>query len=212
MYISTRHNFLIALSLLCLLLFMNGCTPSDTKVVPKIADGGLLSEQPCGPPCMWNITPGKTSKQEAIDVLIQKGIYNDCQFFDNSSESGGRGIVCSPYIIVILNENEDIVSGIGFRPSQKITVEEIVSKYGDPSSVQVSMQGIPEGELHATMMLFYDEMRINIVLPEQDFGPYVINGDLPVENVGYSDQASYKPFRQYSQIWHGYGDYELINP
>lgn len=52
-------------------------------------------------------------------------MFQSCDLFDNSKESGGRGIVCGPILIVNLRDKADIVTSLGFKLSQEITVEDV---------------------------------------------------------------------------------------
>ncbi|MBA3074003.1 MAG: hypothetical protein FP831_10430, partial [Anaerolineae bacterium] len=57
-----------------LLVFTSSCT-TQTEEYPvlNIDDGGLLSKNPCTPPCFWNITPGITTEESAINILETMG-------------------------------------------------------------------------------------------------------------------------------------------
>jgi hypothetical protein len=53
-----------------------------------LGDGGLLSREPCGPPCFFGIIPGVSSKDDAITMLRSHELYLDCSEYDNTSQGG----------------------------------------------------------------------------------------------------------------------------
>ena len=187
-------------------------TPDITIDIPEIGDGGFLSQEPCGPPCFWNIVPNITTKDEAIEVLKSKGLFERCEFIDNTAYAGTRGIVCRPIVLVELRDDTDIVSGIGFRPSEAITVEDMIEKYGEPDAVLVSTIGIPEGQYQIGMNLYYDKFYGDIRLNEQDGGTFTLTPSTIIVNIGYADEAWYSEVRNRLQQWKGYGEYKYQSP
>ena len=202
-----RHLFLTVIGIVSTLLFLWACTSAPTPELLDIADGGVLSGEPCGPPCFWNITPGVTTKEQTMNILQDMGLLQRCEYFDTTAESGDRGIICSPIAVFILKEDVDIVAGLGFRPTQRITVEDIIEKYGEPNAVQVVGLGLPESNPQTTMTLYYDSWNMSLRLSDQASITYELEPDVQVENIAYSDKRSYERYRQYSSGWHGFGSY-----
>lgn len=189
-------------------VLLSSCKFQNLETSTKVGDGGLLSGEPCSPPCFWNIVPGHTTQDQCVKILQEKGVFQDCTVFDNTKESGSRGIVCDPILIVTFKENADIVSGIGFGVTQEIPIENVIEKYGNPNSVLVTTVSFPEENPRTAMMLYYDTLNMTIDLPEQESDNYDLRKNILIENVGYSDDHSYKLIKAYSTSWSGFGYYE----
>lgn len=121
---------------LCLL---SSCRYKPEKTV-DVSDGGFLSGEPCSAPCFWNITPGITTEKQAMDELSSKLDVKSCDPRDSRNSGGTRGNLCSG--ISISFDDQSIVNMIGFDSSQKITVADVINKYGYPNGVSISILGI----------------------------------------------------------------------
>jgi len=187
-----------------------GCWPNTNN--RNIGDGGFLSAEPCGPPCFFEIVPGVTTKNQAISMLQTWELYMNCQEYDNRKQGGVRGVACQNISIGLQNDL-DIVESVGFQPMQTITIEKVIAKHGEPSGVLVIAEGYPQNnEYVASMLLYYDTIRVTLVLAEQNSGEYSLTPTTTIINIGYSDQKSYDLSRKYSQAWKGYTTYEQWNP
>jgi hypothetical protein len=179
---------------------------------PDIADGGFLSGEPCAPPCFWGIVPGNTTEAEAKQILQTKGLSQGCKAYDNEARSGTRGINCQFIMNISFQLGTDIVYAVGFRPSQKITVEDVITKYGKPDSVSVLPSGIPE-DPHTVMLLYYNRMNTRLNLPDQTGITFLVKPSTEVENIAYFDVDRYEKFLRHSfQKWEDYGEYQLNEP
>ncbi len=183
----------------------------------NIGDGGLISGRPCSAPCFWGIRPGITREAEALRILKEKKIFPYCQLIDNESQSGTRGYDCGHMVSVDFQFGTDLVDGVGFRPSNGMTVGEVVSKFGPPDHVLVSSTGTPEENLWVDAAMSYSQIRAIVYLPAFqgnrpiDPPPYSIVSSTKVAYVGYSDAIDY--WRSLKlQSWKGFGDYPPTNP
>ncbi len=201
-------NVIFLLITILSILFLFGCgLISDQKIsgVKVIGDGGFLSSQPCGAPCFWGIYPGSTTETQVYEVLQNKGIEKKCAPFDRTKEGGRRGITCVNSVLIVFGK--DVVQDIGFSPTQKITVEEVIKHFGEPSHILVAITSTPEYP-DTTMILFFDEILTSLALPEQKGTRYQIAATTEVLNIGYSDNASYKATSSSLPGWSGYGEYD----
>lgn len=204
--------FVIVLSQTGCILEVNGWNISPEKdKSPDIRDGGFVSADPCGPPCFFEIVPGITTKNQAISLLQARALYSDCHEYDNREQGGVRGIACSNISIGLQNDF-DIVENIGFTPAQTITVEKAITRHGEPSAVLVTDVSYAENEFVTSMILYYDAIKVELVLAEQNSGAFDLTPTTLVANIGYSDEGSYDLNRRYYQAWKGYGTYEQWNP
>jgi hypothetical protein len=189
-----------------LLFLMTSCV---IKKLPSIEDGGLISKKPCGAPCFLGITPGITTKPQIIELLYEKNLYDFCKFDESVYAGEEMTIVCSSFNINY-GYKTNIVTMVGFNPSQKISVEQIVSVYGLPDAVivvspNVGMEGNPGPKMF--MSLFFDSLHANIRLPVEEATKYTISSDIQIDRVTYFDQNSYMEFRILAAPWEGFGVY-----
>ena len=188
-------------------LDLSGCSFIDNQnigVVEGIGDSGFLTNQPCGPPCLWGIYPGSTTETQVLEVLRDRGIENECERFDRTQEGGRRGITCLDSVLIAFNE--DVVEDIGYSSSEEITVEQVIKHFGEPSHILVAITSTPEYP-EMTMMLFFDEIRTSLVLPEQKGTRYRVETTTEIVNIGYSDDTSYQATSSSLTGWNGYGEY-----
>jgi hypothetical protein len=181
---------------------------------PEIGDGGFFSEEPCGPPCFWNIIPGVTTIDEAEAVLEAKNITGLCTRYNNE-EARTRGVTCYPgmELGIGFGFHEDIVTDISFRTSETITLDDVVEKYGEPSAVFVQYTGLPEEPYRTMTMLYYDSIYTYLHLPEQESGVFEVKPSLEVQDIAYSSVDLYRRSRQrFSSDWKGYGSYTPQQP
>jgi hypothetical protein len=205
-YSVTKHGIFILVTIMFILL-LSSCSSTDdqkAKGAENIGDGGFITGQPCGPPCFWGIYPGLTTEAQVLELLQSKGIESKCEQFDRTQEGGRRGITCLDSVLIVFNEN--IVEDIGFSSSEKITVEEVIKHFGEPSHILVAITSTPEYP-ETTMMLFFDEIRTSLVLPERRGTRYRVATTTEIVNIGYSDDASYQATSSSLPGWDGYGEY-----
>ena len=114
----------------CTLIILNGCTVP----VNKIKDGGFLSQEPCGPPCLYDVTPGITTQAQAMELSQKRdGIFNSCKYIDLTSSGGKSGISCDHIDMVFQNS---LVRGVKYIPSVSITSKQVIETYRSPDRVR----------------------------------------------------------------------------
>jgi hypothetical protein len=176
----------------------------DQFVLPNQWDGGLFSEQPCRAPCFAGLVPGTTTETEAIELIQDSDYFQNCTLEDRPNQ--GRWISCKGLIININKENGTI-EGIGFGTLLTFTLEEVVSKYGEPSTVWVAPEGIPEAP-QISMIVLLGDKKIRLDLEDKDdtSGTYLLEPSAQITNVVYCSDENCS-FTAYLQPWHGYGEY-----
>jgi hypothetical protein len=184
------------------LYLLSACSYSSLKL-PDIGDGGLLSGEPCSAPCFWNITPGTTTEKQAVDILSHEFPIIFCEHWEKDVSGRDKGMRCGNIGITF---NNDIVNGVSFMPSSKITVEEVIEKYGDPNGIGIGILGI-EMTPPLMMNLYFDQEGMKVSLPEQDNTSYKILPDTTVETISYFEQSRYIFSIRFTQEWNGYRDY-----
>jgi len=186
--------------ILCLL---SACS-SGNKSQVIIGDGGLLSGKPCFAPCFWNISPGITTEKKALQILSQKFNITDCDSWDMDESGRDKGIRCVNVVGMTFKDN--IVDVVSFRPSDEVTLGEVIDIYGAPDGIFVASLGI-SGQPPIAMMLYFDTVNMVIHLPEQDSRIYSLQSDTLVESVVYMSKPQYLSTKNLRQEWTGYGGY-----
>lgn len=111
-------------------------------------DRSLLTDTPCAAPCWQGITPGVTSRSQAIAVLRDSPyIRQDTLREAGNEELGGitwhwsaQGRRLQPSI----SWRNGVVREITLGLTYDLTVEEIVNKFGLPEALSVTPGGTPE--------------------------------------------------------------------
>ena len=197
--------------MLCALLIeLSACNRAQTQIATptpqpgtNIGDGGLISEQPCGPPCLLGVKPGVSTADDVLVNLRSAGFGSLCQ-----REGPGIGCPAIP-IFFFFGEDENTIKYINFSPAN-ITLSNVIEKYGPPTRWYVSSPIDDSGDTIAsvTMELFYDEIFTIIQLEYQEgsWVPYKATPESKVESVIYRasiwDEGLYP-----GSSWHGYGKY-----
>jgi hypothetical protein len=202
-----------------LLVLLAACSIYDDYNVNLNIDDGFFSGNPCGPPCLLGIVPGVSKEAEVLKILRDKD-FQECDAFNREDQGGIRGVSCRfsgrnnfrPYIGINFQPDTDIVNNVSYNPLHKITVGDVISRYGEPDAVFVAEIGTPEIP-HIGMVLFYDGIQTTLNLPEQDGVIFRAESSTEIESIGYS--ASYSlsrnEFMDFLQKWKGYGEYRQID-
>jgi hypothetical protein len=199
--------------LICI-LFLTYCNSKDHTYQPQpsttpaidIGDGGLISGEPCGPPCFYGIRPDITTFQEVDKILSLSTFGAFCERFDDTKTSGFRGFACGEaFTIVFVNHSDDVYS-LGYTPKQSITIGEVIEKYGEPSSVAVITGGYKEST--SMMRIYFSQYSMSIAMNEINGTSYLIQSSSIIGRVSYEGKNSYQELTSLlNQKWVGYGEY-----
>ena len=198
-------------------LFMTDYYPMQRQAVVKfiysikyginIGDGGVISDVPCSSPCVFGIRAGETQFDQVMPLLEKNGIASsDCLTEPNISWflfycGVGR-------LNVQVDTHTNIVNGIWFYPNDSISLGEIIEKHGEPDFFMIS----PEGPT-LQLSLFWDPIKMGVVLPKIDGKIYVVEPTTYVEGIDFSDETTYPGSFKIDlgaayKLWNGYGTYQ----
>ncbi len=208
-----------------LLILLVSCAAPNTEISPQvpvlespqpmplperadIGDGGLLSGLPCATPCVYGIQIGETTLDQVIPALEQNGL-SECRREDSAS---WIGITCGYSVVVQVDKATSIVNATGFYPSDPVSLEQIIEKYGEPDFVSLQADGSIEAPT-SRMSLFWDTHRMTVEMPQVNSHIYALAGTTTVEMVIFLDEAQYIDsneisFGEYYKRWNGYGAYQ----
>lgn len=178
--------------------------------VIEIADGGFLSQDPCGPPCFFGLIPDKSTENDVLDFLEQKAILEYCETWDTRAGGGIRGIDCGSGFLVFEFLDSNVVDMISFSLSKKITVEEVLALYGDPDGVFVGWDIDDQGNLlWLAMDILYYDINTRVALPTQyDQSNYMLTESTEVIGITYRSRSKYEQHEIYiATPWSGYVEY-----
>ena len=193
--------------------FLSSCdflAHHDQPIVIR-GDGGVLTNIPCGPPCLMGITPGVTTLEEVESILTNQYMLENCIYFDNAIEGGSAGYQCGNNLIISVTGNSARVNSIGFIPQVKIGLDDVIDKYGAPSCVQIIPDGLPEEEF-SVALVYFDTIQTRLTLIIQPGAEYNLSEETEVESVSYFEQSQYQALliSDYSQEWTGYHNYYVV--
>jgi hypothetical protein len=181
-------------------------TYEEQNSLPNKWDGGLLSSIPCNAPCFAGITPGLTTELQVMEIIKDNDYFQECELKDVRNQ--GRWISCKGLIINI-NTDSQIVEGIGFMLLNNITLEEVVAKFGEPTTAWVAPDGIPEFPYIVMILLFENTgVRVDIERQEDIDGYYLLKPSDLITNIVYYIEEN-GGLGGYLQPWHGYGEYVI---
>lgn len=205
-----------------LMLLMIGCnsqfdrhliltaTPASAFV---FGDGGLLSSEPCGPPCFYGITPGKTTQLEVSHVLENLGILDKCQRLTLPSTEGEDESIdwqCQGGFGIEIRKDTQLVKSIYFRIEEPLEIQRIIEKFGGPDVVEVFETGFVDAP-SVSAAIYFKEFRMIFPLPEVEGFNYPISPTTTVNRIMYRDDQSLQhEIERWSDItspWNGYGSY-----
>lgn len=190
-------------------------------------DFGIVSQEPCGPPCFQGITPGVTTIEDAYLNLLKAGA--PCRMSESRFEAGARvdseDVECysgKGYISIQsrhlsgqqdTDEAKVIVDSIMLKPPTKVTVGQLIARYGPPDAVrEATFQDRPGNQ--SFMSFYFDEQQTYVEFPIQRAAAYTVAPDTAIESVSYRTAADYQKViddRTDTLLWKGYGMYAAGN-
>lgn len=183
--------------------------PGPTTVVPlPIGDGGLLTKDPCGPPCFLGVVPDVTTYDETVQILTDYQYWDDCKEWDTYEDTGTLGIRCSETFTFEFDQDKSHVIFVVYGPQQEITVQDLIDEFGEPAYLNVIVTGYEELTWEASMRMYYPDFKMAIWLEDQKGGSYLLEPTTKIDNVRYlGGDLDDSIFRPHKQDWQGYIEY-----
>jgi hypothetical protein len=197
----------VAFNIGLVLLLTASCSFNGRRVGPvqqAVGDAGLGTIESCAPPCFWNITPGKTSMDDAITQLRDHGIYEDCEIV-TTRDGQFHFISCQNAISIGFRSQDLTVYSISLFPASPVPFSQASSKIGYPDCVFVTPPLLPDHPA-TYAQVYFDSPRILMHFEPENATAFTISPDTPVTYVMYGGELA--PERQAScQVWNGYDVY-----
>lgn len=196
------------MKLLSIVIFIFSVALSSCEK-PNSIENSLLSMEPCGPPCFFDIIPQKSTKQDVFDSLDKFGLNNRCKSTEPTRLENISVVECIHSIIKIgIDETEDVVNSIEFSPNSRITIESVINTYGEPDFLKCYSVNTTSEKPSSNVMIFFKKESMGIII--ENFDGYFANirPDTLINTVIYSasfvDNQEKKGF---TQQWKGYSEY-----
>jgi hypothetical protein len=205
-YVQTGEVLLVKLAITLLLTaLLASCRSTLDPLGLGVGDGGFLSSRPCGPPCLWNITPGESDRIQAEDEIRARGVFENCEF-DSPADSDFEWISCGFALSVIIQKSDSLVYSLSFEPSRTIRVRDAIRILGAPSCVSVGLPLLPDNPATDAALFFVDPRVVLLLESQRNFFAYSLRPRSQVIYIGYGP-ASGGSFPDHCADWRGYGDY-----
>ncbi|NOH10256.1 MAG: hypothetical protein HND51_01270 [Chloroflexi bacterium] len=206
----SKHNLRIILYL-CWLGVLVACATNANKPV-RFGDGGLISSEPCGPPCFWSITLGMVYEDAIVALDSVPGV--DSSFCKEVSNNEIISFQCKGLMVSATNEDpthREVIL-IRFEMQETVTVAEVLAKHGVPDYASIGSNLDPHFPV-INMSLLYNEYSAYFGLESQDALEtdylYELHSETSVKSVQYLTDEVYSEAASLSGVeWIGYGLYE----
>ena len=200
-----RKLFTLVIFATVLATVLSSCgAPPPLRSDKYLNDTSVLTQNPCAAPCFHDITPGKTTFSEAVSKLKEDKAFTNVQTKDKPSvatwDATGGDQCCQ------LSANDNgLVTAVVARVAPKMTLGDVIAKYGDPQYVS----GVDYSD---------QESVLQIVFPEKGLVTLVVPGDAkstlsatsPVVVLLLIDPNDWKTTLDMSTLqgWAGYQSYQ----
>lgn len=154
-------------------------TPFPTPIQPQTPSAlvaltiseSIFGNDFCSIPCWEGITPGLTTKDQALSILRTSNLIKEgsVKSRDISADPGGvswdwEGSVMSGQDYPYLSWHEGIVDNICIYPAYR-TVDEFINRFGPPEKVEVQEElAVPDLELPYYMWLYYPQRGFELLI------------------------------------------------
>lgn len=209
-YLSLAVITMVIIGIGGVILWMYLTTPQGGAV------DGILTDEPCAPPCWQGITPGDVVDRNALakqlrrlsSVRSVREDGNTLKWLWNTQ----RG-VNSIYI-----GQDNAIQNITLQVDFELTVEDMIGKYGLPEAINAAPFGYGE-DVYILMNLFYPQHGLTCRVQVLPYNHPVLEPHSTVYEVTYTTTVESvevwfdtKAEDMSLQPWPGYGELEISGP
>jgi hypothetical protein len=205
------------LSLAVLLILLSVTTGSCSARSPSDKDRGLLSGDPCAPPCFEGVTPGESHQADVEALLTRTGVLDTCEYIpqpddQRQEELAVAGFLCEGFTTFAFDVQSATLVQLAFQPSRGVTTGEFIRVHGQPSGVFVWVEGSPDQPL-VGMELYFEKLATILHVNMTDGVTFNLRESTDITRVVYASDAFFENAvnsdpRAGLQPWRGYGLYE----
>ena len=158
----------MALCLLAVITCLYSCSTDETLVA-----NGLLTGEPCGPPCWQGLVPG-VSTEEEVDGFLRTNEYVDFHTVYEDSYEGGVAVRWQRRGQTDAWNMFDVQDGVlevmRMYPDSEVVLEQLIDRYGAPDKFEAGLVML-DGPVHTKVDLFYRDLGMMIELHLPAEGP-----------------------------------------
>lgn len=160
------------------------CSPAPEPLVAE----GLLTGQPCGPPCWQGLVPGLSTHTDAVDVLEEIGYADSLQVGPGRYEAITI-VTWRPNRVEWPSQQRNMLElqhgqleVMNMYVDSEVTLGEVVDRYGPPDKQTVFLS--MSGPIHTVVQLFFEDLGtiLQVTLPEDH---RELNPEAPVDSLWY---------------------------
>lgn len=138
------------------------------NLIPK--DESILTQTPCNFPCWHGITPGQSTIADVQQLIKTDPFIASSPHLSQAADGTGRiGIQWSYNGFNINNRilyENGVVYSISISPNIPFSLQDIISKYGEPAAVNASLADSMEGGVvDAVLALYYPQIGLQVGFP-----------------------------------------------
>lgn len=173
---------------------------------------GILTGIPCAPPCWQNITPGDSiTADEIISLLGTIPGISGYRIRGGSIEWSWRWYRSNIHENTIYL-NRQTLELIALKVDTKLTVEQILDKYGFPEATHIALTGLPEHQ-YVLVRLFYPLQGVVFAARLSEQRPvlkpttkiFEVQYTIPAESLS-SWETAVADWLPTHHLWPGYGN------
>ena len=169
------------------LVFALAATVTSCAVTqePLVAQG-LLTGEPCGPPCWQGLVPGVSSEEEVDELLRTNEYVHFHTVYDDRYEGGvatrwqRRGQTGAWNMFDV---QDGVLEVMRMYCDSEVLLEQLIDRYGAPDKFEAGLVML-DGPVHTKVDLFYLELGMMIELHLPADGP-VLSPDTRVLKIQY---------------------------
>ena len=193
---------------------------AELKITPAGSDGvswttRWLTAPACQPPCWENITPGATTMEEAIKIVVQiPGVeLTWLPTMDGATEAEKSlqwEFGPSGYGWVGAESGQEIVSEIHLGAGEKqLLLGDVIAAYGNPSTVvKGSCHGGIVGGSTCIYSIVYPDRGMELDIGIHEYQKVDVQADTEVSGI-YFYPLTGERLDALGKVWSGYGQYDF---
>ncbi len=187
-------------------LFVSACGTPPPLISDKYLDDATLVSPPesCAPPCFHGITVGQTTFTDALSKVKADSAFSDVQSQDKPPVAAWKAAGGDNCCQLSADESSGLVDAILIKLKPKITVQQVIDKYGKPDYVTY----VDYSQQEVALGLVFQKVGVVTWVVPGDANSTLKQSD-PIAVVLYTDPKKFSRILDTAtfQAWNGYLPY-----
>ncbi len=202
-----RKAFVPVIALVVLGLVLSACGTPPPLVSDKYLDDSTLVSPPenCTAPCFHGITIGQTTYTDAVSKIKADSAFSDVQSQDKPPAAQWKAAGGDACCQLSANQDSGLVDAILVKLKPKVTVQQVIDKYGKPDYVTY----VDYSQQEVALGLVFSKIGLVTWVTPGDANSTLKQSD-PVVVVLYTDPKDFSKILDTAtfQGWNGYLSYQ----